>query len=51
MTDKERFYNNAKAHGLEPSIIGNTVQWTNASWTVINYFDENGKFVKSERVF
>ena len=49
MTDKERFYNNAKANGLEPTIIGNTVQWTNPAWTVIHYFDEDGKYVKTEK--
>jgi hypothetical protein len=48
-TDKERFFEKALEKGLEPSIIGNTVQWTNPSWTVINYFNEKGEYVKTER--
>ncbi len=49
LTDMERFYNNAKRNGLEPSIIGNTVQWTNSVFTVIHYFDNNGKYMNTEQ--
>ena len=48
-TDKERFFEKAQKEGLEPSIIENTVQWTNPSWTVIHYFNEKGEYVKTER--
>lgn len=50
MTDKARMLNSLRANGLEVSEIGNTLQWTNPSWTCIAHFDENGKFVKNERV-
>lgn len=50
MTDKERFINMARANGLEVSVIGNTVQWTQklTKKTRINWFDDNGKFIKAE---
>ena len=51
MTDKERTIASLKANGIEPTEIGMTVQWTNQSWTCIAWFDEDGKFVKMERVF
>ena len=51
MTDKERFKSNIINNGLEVSEVDNTLQWTNPNWTCIAYFDENGKFVKMERVF
>lgn len=50
MTDKEKTIANLKKNNIEASIIGCTVQWTNPNWTCIAYFDENGKFVKMERV-
>jgi hypothetical protein len=49
LTDMEKFYNSAKEKGLEPSIIGNTVQWTNPVFTVIHYFDANGKYINTKK--
>lgn len=51
MTDKEMTKNNAIKHGLEVSEIGMTLQWTMPTGkTCIQWFDENGNWIKSEWV-
>lgn len=50
MTDKERWINRLIESGLEPTVTEYTVQWTNPNWSVIAYFDKNGKFVTQEKV-
>ncbi len=49
MTDRERMIKGLTENGFEVSVIGNTIQWTNPSWTTIVWFDEDGKVIKSER--
>lgn len=51
MTDKERMIKKVTEAGLEVSVIGCTIQWSNPNWTTICYFDENGNFIKSERIW
>lgn len=50
MTDKERWISRLTESGLEPTVTEYTVQWSNANWSVIAYFDKNGKFITQERV-
>lgn len=48
MTTRDRIIANVKSWGLEPTIVGATVQWTNSRETVIVWFDDNGEITKTE---
>ena len=49
MTDKERIKRGATEKGMEVSEIGNTLQWTMTNGkTCVHYFDENGRWIKTQ---
>ena len=50
--DFERCFERATENGLEPVIIGNTIQWkpTKVNGTCIHHFDENGNLIKTEHI-
>lgn len=50
MSDMERFIKSLRENGLDPIIGERTIQWTNPNWSVVAWFDENGKFLGQTRV-
>ena len=49
MTEKENAKAKVAQHGFEVTEIGCTLQWTMANGkTCIQWFDENGNYVKTE---
>ena len=49
MTEKENAKAKVTQHGFEVTEIGCTLQWTMANGkTCIQWFDENGNYVKTE---
>lgn len=47
MTDKQRFFENAKNHGVDVVVKKNSLEWTtlNNEYQIYKFFDDNGKFV------
>lgn len=52
MTDKQRFFENAKNHGVDVVVKENSLEWTtlNNEYQIYKFFDNNGKFVGQKTV-